>query len=140
MFEKEPINSPEETSEEDTEELKRFQKECDEKINNKIKESHGEEMLNTLEHLTDAFDQTVKSQVLAIKDPKEAERVLGLWNHFLTRVYQRLHAENIRDPEMVKTALKTATAMIQPEEDKEAAKAAKQGIDLLQNRYRNYPE
>ncbi|MCX6760464.1 MAG: hypothetical protein NTW46_03960 [Candidatus Nealsonbacteria bacterium] len=133
MVEKGPQNEPQEISEQEKAELLEFQNEKDKELRGSVEKECGKENLEVIENLSKSFDQMVKHQ--ALEDPKKAEEALAVWRDFINATYLRLFSENLHDPKMVETALRTATAMVQAEINKAGEDAAEDGLELLKKRY-----
>ena len=111
--------APEERNEEEIrEEIIKMSKEQDEKLRQTIEKSFGKETLEVAENTSDGLDTTIKRHLLEKENTREAEKTLEIWRQFNDRIWQRLSAVNLHDPEMVETVLKMVTALVQPEADK----------------------
>jgi len=107
----------------------------DEELRQAVEGNFGKEALSNAEYLGKHMDITIKKHLLSKENQKGAEEALDVWREFVNRLQTRLMAENLKNPEMVETVLKMATALIQPEPNKEGEDAVREGMRIVKSRY-----
>jgi len=112
-----------------------FIEERNKKRDDAVEGNFGKEMLQSADHLSESLEETLKTHLLSSENPQEAEKTLQAWREFMNRAYQRIVDANKSNPEMVRTVLETAAAMMQPEADNKGADAVKRGIKIIKGRY-----
>ena len=88
------------------------------------------------------FDQ-IKAGILDIcagegstsQQQEKAREYLDMWREFSNSVFARTSSANLKSPEILQTAIKGATALMQPEPRRESEGDVRKMINSLEKRY-----